>query len=256
MSSQVNPNTINSNYPVPGVNQPSQGFRTNFLAIQNFAKQYVLEINDLINKVIVSAPLTYGSQSTINNFGGMLNSNMSTYDSGLKVWNLGSISTSNTVLASFGNGAVQTFTLTGTAGGTQSINMADFPGLGYSEIVLQVTATNNPQFVDFGNLVAGGSVSTNGGIGIAGFNSSTANFAMTSSNQYSFTLGSIDGLNWTLSAPGTAVARMNPPSSHLGDLGDTAGMIASDLAGAYIYICTGNYDGVTTIWQRAATGPF
>ena len=256
MSSQVNPNSINPAYPIPGVNQSSQGFRTNFLAIQNFSNQYVLEMNDLINKVIVSAPLEYGSQSTINNFGGMFNSNMSTYDSGLKVWDIGAISTSNTVPISFGNGAVQTFSLTGTAGGTQTINLSDFPGLGYSEMVLNITATNTPQFVDFGNLVSGGTVSTNGGVGIAGFNSSSANFAMTTTSPYSFILGSLDGVNWLLSVKGTAVARMNPPSSHLGDIGDTTGMIASDPAGTYIYICTGNYDGVTTIWQRAATGPF
>ena len=256
MSSQVNPNSINPSYPTPGVNQSSQGFRSNFLAIQNFAKQYVLEMNDLINKVIVSAPLTYGSQSTINDFGGMLNSNMSSYDSGLKVWNLGAITTSNTVPISFGNGAVQTFSLTGTAGGTQSVNISEFPGLGYSEVILNVTATNPPQFINFGNLVIGGTLSTNGGVNIAGFNASTANFAMTSSSPYSFTLGSLDGINWTLSARGTAIARMTPPSTNLGAIGDTTGMIASDPAGSFIYICIGNYDGVTAIWKRTATSTF
>tara|TARA_R100001510_G_C7653334_1_gene211474 strand:+ start:3066 stop:3413 length:348 start_codon:yes stop_codon:yes gene_type:complete len=44
------------------------------------------------------------------------------------------------------------------------------------------------------------------------------------------------------------------PSSSIGASGDGAGMIAWDTA--YIYICTANYDGKTTIWKRVALSTY
>ena len=39
-----------------------------------------------------------------------------------------------------------------------------------------------------------------------------------------------------------------PPTSPVGTAGDFAGMIAYDET--YLYVCIGNYDGDTFIWQR------
>lgn len=67
----------------------------------------------------------------------------------------------------------------------------------------------------------------------------------------------------TLSAPTvisnniTMAIKWNEDStrtSSLGKAGDTAGMIAWEDDG--VYICTGNYDGVTQIWKRAALSTF
>ena len=42
------------------------------------------------------------------------------------------------------------------------------------------------------------------------------------------------------------------PLTNVGAAGDSAGMVAWDAN--YIYVCTGNYDGSTIIWKRAAIG--
>jgi hypothetical protein len=39
------------------------------------------------------------------------------------------------------------------------------------------------------------------------------------------------------------------PSSAIGSSGDVAGMIAWD--SSFIYVCTANYDGSTSIWKKA-----
>lgn len=47
----------------------------------------------------------------------------------------------------------------------------------------------------------------------------------------------------------------NPPTSSTGVSGDLAGMIAWN--STYFYVCTGDYDGTTDIWQRIAfDGPW
>lgn len=40
------------------------------------------------------------------------------------------------------------------------------------------------------------------------------------------------------------------PTSSIGSPGDSAGMYAFD--STYFYICTGSYDGETSIWERVA----
>lgn len=64
MTSSVNPNNINGQYPIAGQDNDSQGFRDNFTNIKNnftFAKS---EIEDLQNKAILKTAL---SGSTLNN---------------------------------------------------------------------------------------------------------------------------------------------------------------------------------------------
>jgi hypothetical protein len=66
MPSQINPNSIDPNYPIAGENQSTAGFRSNFLAIQNQFIETEAELNDLTNKVLVSAALTYGPAGAPN----------------------------------------------------------------------------------------------------------------------------------------------------------------------------------------------
>jgi len=247
MPSQINPATINPNFPVPGVNQSSQGFRTNFLSIQNNFSETVSEMNDLINKVIVSAPLTYGTPTNINDFGGMLNSNLAIYDYALSVFNNGNISTSGSPILDFSNAAVQQYNLT-TANTTQTCSIQNFPDLGYSEMILDITASSVPQNINLSALTAGSAVFTNGNSGLAGFNANTSVFTITKANvPYILTLGSLDGLNWILSERGsTAVAERYTPAN-IGAPGDTTGMLSFDSGN--IYVCTNNWDGVTPIWK-------
>ena len=53
--SQINTNGINVNYPVPGQNNSSQGFRDNFAAIRTNINTASTEITDLQAKVVVKA---------------------------------------------------------------------------------------------------------------------------------------------------------------------------------------------------------
>ena len=66
MSSQINPNNINANYPVAGVPNNTQGFRDNFTAIQTNFQYTANEINDLQDKAVLKAALS----------GGVLDNNM------------------------------------------------------------------------------------------------------------------------------------------------------------------------------------
>jgi hypothetical protein len=64
MTSEINPNSIDTTYPVAGQDNSTQGFRTNFTNIKTnfeFAEQ---EITDLQNNVLLKGPLSGG---TVNN---------------------------------------------------------------------------------------------------------------------------------------------------------------------------------------------
>jgi len=56
--SQINTNGIDTNYPVPGQNNSSQGFRDNFAQIRNNLNTAANEITDLQNKVVLKQALT------------------------------------------------------------------------------------------------------------------------------------------------------------------------------------------------------
>ena len=254
MSSQINPSSINVNFPVPGVSQPSQGFRNLALATQNNFAEAVAELNDLFNKVIVSAPLLYGGNTSINNFGGMQNSNLSLFDFAYTSANITATTANSVPTLNFTNTSVANINITAGSPTIQTINIANFPNLGYSEFRLQVEATTPPQYLNLSALVPGASLSTSGNIGIAGFNSSTGNFTITSTTPLLITLGSLDGLNWLISSPTTASAKSYTPLTSVGAPGDTTGMVAFD--SNYIYVCVANYNGSTHIWERATLGTF
>jgi hypothetical protein len=87
MTSQINTNGINPNYPVPGKNNSTQGFRDNFAQIRNQLNTGASEITDLQSKVVVKAAL---NNIPINNdMGNTLISNASTSGFRATTYNLG-----------------------------------------------------------------------------------------------------------------------------------------------------------------------
>ena len=85
--SSINTNGINVNYPVPGVNNNSQGFRDNFAAIKTNLDTAGTEITDLQNKVVLKAAL---DNSTLNNdMANTLISNALTKNFRASTYNLG-----------------------------------------------------------------------------------------------------------------------------------------------------------------------
>jgi hypothetical protein len=68
MTSSINYNNIDGTYPVAGVDNDSQGFRTNFTNIRSNFQSAKGEIEDLQNKVILKSALT--GTTLNNNMGG------------------------------------------------------------------------------------------------------------------------------------------------------------------------------------------
>lgn len=254
MPSKINPNNIDPTYPVAGQNQSTQGFRSNFLGIQNNFIETQLELNDLTNKVIVSSPLTYGpNNSNINNFGGSPISNVAINNFGLTIQDHGSITSSQTETFDFAQGYYHKIDIEGS-GSSIVVNPVNFPNLGYSELVIDASTNDAPQYIDLSNLVSAGNVFI--GSSCTTYDNSSNSFVLISSNTpYHIVLGSIDGLNWEVSVKNNiGVATLYTPSSSIGSIGDTAGMMAYD--SAFLYVCTGNYDGTSHIWKRIVLGTF
>lgn len=68
MASRINATNINGNYPVPGQDNNSQGFRDNFTNIRNNFSEAAFEISDLQEKVVLKSALT--GEELDNNFDG------------------------------------------------------------------------------------------------------------------------------------------------------------------------------------------
>ncbi len=64
MSSSINPNSINGNYPIAGQDNDSQGFRDNFTNVKNNLTFTKAEMEDLQNNVLLKTAL---SGTTLNN---------------------------------------------------------------------------------------------------------------------------------------------------------------------------------------------
>jgi hypothetical protein len=110
MTSTINTGSIDVNFPTPGVNNSSQGFRTNFSAIRNNLTIAGTEIGDLQNKAILKAALT---GTTLNNdMNNAQISNALTLGFRATTFNLGN-NLSGTVIIDVTNGDVQYGVITG-----------------------------------------------------------------------------------------------------------------------------------------------
>jgi len=63
MTSQINYGIINNNFPVPGADNDSNGFRENFLAISTALAVAKTEITQLQTNAIISADLAFDAAS-------------------------------------------------------------------------------------------------------------------------------------------------------------------------------------------------
>lgn len=95
--STINTNPLNPNYPVPGVNNNSQGFRDNFQNIKVNLDIAADEITDLQNKAVLKAALANTSGAINNDMANTLISNASTRSFRSTTLNLGN-ALSGTVL--------------------------------------------------------------------------------------------------------------------------------------------------------------
>jgi hypothetical protein len=112
MTSAINTGSMNVNYPIPGVNNSSQGMRDNWASIKTNLNDAGNEITDLQGKVLLKSAL---NGTTLNN--DMANaqiSNAVTLGFRASTFNLGN-NLANTVLIDVTNGDVQYGTITANA---------------------------------------------------------------------------------------------------------------------------------------------
>jgi hypothetical protein len=137
MTSAINPNNIDGQYPVAGQDNNSQGFRDNFTNTRTnfqFARD---EITELQNKAILKTALTGSGNVLNNNMGNAVISNAQLIGQTTNVVTLGNV-TSSTANIVFGVGSYQTAT---TQGNTQ-LNLTGWPSAGlYATVRLQLTTT-------------------------------------------------------------------------------------------------------------------
>jgi hypothetical protein len=141
--STINTNGINVNYPVPGVNNNSQGFRDNFNSIKNNLNTAATEITDLENKVVVKQALT---DTTLNNdMANTLISNASTRSFRATTYNLGN-AISGTIRIDVSLGDVQY----GTIAGNTTIQFGNWAPTGtQSNVQLQLNVSNANAVITF-----------------------------------------------------------------------------------------------------------
>lgn len=248
MTSAINTGSINPNYPVPGINNKSQGFRDNFASIKTSLDTAATELTDLQGKVLVKSALT---GTTINNdmAGGQISN----------VLTLGFRNTT-TPLGSNLNGIVtidcsKADVHTGTVTGDCSLDFSKWAPSetqGRVEIILEVSAGQKIAFPD--NVKYG--LDT-----IEGFKDNGITRAVTipaTMPKVHWVFSSVDcGANveiQAIDAPRiTRQIKFGAPSHSYGAPGDSQGAIMVD--SSYLYVCLADYvDTSTPIWSRTLLG--
>ena len=154
--STINTNGINVNYPVPGENNSSQGFRDNFTNIKNNINTAGTEITELQSKAVLKAGLT--GIPIDNNMANTLISNAAVRSFRSTTYNLGNaISGSVVIDATLGD--VQIGTITGNT----TLQFAGWAPSGTrSAISLDFTIANTEAYVIFpGTVNASGNIIEN-----------------------------------------------------------------------------------------------
>jgi hypothetical protein len=234
MTSKINTSTINVNYPTPGVNNSSQGFRDNFAAISTNFITSSSEISDLQGKAIFKSALV---NTTLNNdMANTIISNCQTLGFRASTFNLGN-NLANTVVVDITNGDVQYGTITANAqiqfarwapSGTQS-NVQILLNVANANAVL--TLPNNvTRGIDTINNYLGNGVSGGGPIGMP-----------STEDQVQYVFSTVDcGTNVTVSP--INISRQSEQvvkrivTAQIGRLGDRAGDV-----------CIGAGFGINTI---------
>jgi hypothetical protein len=223
--STINTNAINVNYPVPGVNNNSQGFRDNFASIVTNLNAAGTEITDLQNKVVVKQALI---GTTINNdMANTLISNASTRSFRATTYNLGN-ALAGTVLVNASLGDVQY----GTIAGDTTINFGSWAPSGtQSNVQINLAISNTLSTITFPSSVT--LSPDTGATTLENYSNSSGNLAVTIPNgvtQLNYLVSTTDCGNSLYITPinrpriSTAIQqRLVPPTGLQGDVnGDVA----------------------------------
>lgn len=241
MSSRVNPNSINPNFPLPNQDNDSRGFRENFTSIRDNFIYLRDELDDLQSKVVLKAPLT--NRSSVDN----------TFTSNLaSLVNVGLQSDYYKYTTRTGAG---TLLLDYAANNNYYITTADkiniqiqnWPGVGFiGHMRLWFNVTSSQHTVTFPQSVSLGTTV------VQGWSGQTLSFR--DAGVYCFNLYTADAGATVLIEDLSRSKRIeNRTPLPGGRAGDVRGMTAYD--DVFFYVCVGNYDGVNTIWKKASLSP-
>lgn len=248
MTSAINTNGINVNYPVPGINNSSQGFRDNFSAIKTDLNTASTEITDLQNNVVLKQALT---GTTLNNdMANTLISNAATRGFRASTFNLGN-AISGTLIINASLGDVQY----GTISGNTTIQFTGWAPSGtQSNVEVQLSVGNSLAVISLPT-----SVSMDGAYGVE----TVENFANISGtptltipynvSRLDYRFSSIDcGDTVTIepyNRPRQSTQLQQRTPSPVGEQGDVAGTFSMDPASSIAFAtCTatdGTYDLIT-----------
>jgi hypothetical protein len=252
--STINTNPINVNYPIPGVNNDSQGFRDNFASIKTNLDTAGTEITDLQTKVVVKQALT---GSTINNdMANTLISNASTRSFRATTYNLGG-ALAGPVLVDTSLADVQY----GTIAANTTLNFGSWAPTGtQSKVQLRLNVSNADAVITFsGNLVASNNTGTSTLENFVANGSSATVTLPYGVTEVDYLLTTIDcGTTLyiePLNRPRVATQIQQRTPSPTGFQGDLAGDVAVD--STYAYVCTGTFNsgGANTL-TRTATASY
>ena len=244
--STINTNGINVNYPVPGVNNNSQGFRDNFAAIRTNLNTAGTEITDLQNKVVVKAAL---DNSTVNNdMANTLISNALTRSFRASTYNLGN-ALSGVVPVNVSLGDVQY----GTIAGNTTIQFTGWaPTSTQSNVQLQLTISNSSATISFPAEVTNGVTSLENYANVANTSTITIPYGVT---EVDYRFSTLDCGNTITVEPynnSRIISQIQQRSpAPTGFQGDVAGDVAVDTS--YMYVCTGTFNsgGANTLVKSA-----
>ncbi len=171
MTSQINPNNIDTAYPVAGQDNNTQGFRDNFTFIKNNFTEAATEITALQNTSAVKGV------SAVNDFAGGLIYDARIQDLAASAVNLGSVT--GTVTINYAAGHYQQMSTAGSI--TIALDTASLPPIGrYGLVRLEITVSSAAHTVTLP-----GSVTINRS-GIQGLNVSTNVITFAAAGVYTF----------------------------------------------------------------------
>jgi hypothetical protein len=178
MASNINPNNIDTTYPIAGQDNDSQGFRDNFTNIKTNFQFAETEIDDLQAKVLLKSALT--GTALDNDMAGALIENAKIQ--GFRGTRVALGSVSGTATIDYAAGHYYTLTTSASVG----LNFSNFPSAGNQAwIAVRITVSSTAHTLTLPAAVGAGASATNV-LGIQGWNTNVITFAETGTYEFEF----------------------------------------------------------------------
>lgn len=241
MASDITPGNIDGTYPIAGIDNDSQGFRTNFTNTSTNLAYAAAEITDLQSKAILKSALT-GGDPVDNDMLGEVIQSATLLDTRETIYSHGTLT--GAVVLDHQNGQYQTV----TSSGSLVLSFSNFPGTGgtpvFGRVRVEITIADTAHTVTIPSSV------TIGVDSIRGLDGLVITFDAAGTYVFDFTnydnSGAYTIIDQTRAPSQRAYSAV--PASSVGVAGDLLGDQAID--GTYLYVCTADYDGAANVWRR------